>query len=101
MGEGDLPQSLCDRNQLPANAPSTHPDLHPGSAVAAVGRGHRPDPAERVGVGALGTVGGASPQPPPRGSAAADLPPDAVVGAGLRRTVVWNLCRNLRPTFTL
>ena len=49
------------------------------------------NPAQRVGVAALGTVGGASPRPPPSGSAPADLPSDAVVVATLRRTDVGNL----------
>ena len=102
VGQRDLPEPVCDRDQLSATAPGAPPHLYAGSAVAVVVRGGSVDPAQRVGVVALGTLGGAAPRPPPRRSATAHLPPDVVVVATLCRTVVGIVRRRIgRPTLIL
>ena len=54
MGSRDLPHAVWDREQLPATASGADSDLHPGSAAAFVVCGRGVDPAECLGVAALG-----------------------------------------------
>src|SRR5262249_2939825 len=87
VGQGNLPPALRHRNQLPADASGADKDQHAGPAVAAVVRGRGVDPAQRVGVAALG---GAVPVASGRsagGPGAAGLPRHAPVAATLRRSM--------------
>src|SRR6266545_96905 len=98
MGQGDLPPALRHRDQLPADAPGTHPHQYARPAVAAVVRGRGPDPAQRLGVAALGgavatTTGRPADRPGPT-----DLPRHAAVAAALRRSMARSEGRNPRTT---
>src|SRR5437763_13229004 len=56
VGAADLPGALRHRDELPADEPGTHPDLHARPAGAAVVRGPGVGAAQRVGLPALRRV---------------------------------------------
>ena len=68
VGEGDVPEPVRDRDELPAVAAGADPDVHARPAAAAAVRGGGVGAAQRVGVAALGGVGA-----PARGGRRVDL----------------------------
>src|SRR5207245_3965224 len=87
LGPGDLPPALRDRAPLPPAGAGAHPHQHTGPAVAAVVRGGGPDPAQRLGLAALGGAVLSAPGRPAGRLGTADLPWHAAVAATLRGTV--------------
>src|SRR5262245_12505304 len=82
LGKGGVSAAVRHRVDLSAVASGTDPDLDAGSGAAAVGRGDRPDLAERLGVVAPDGPGPAAARGPRDPVGPAPLPPDvAVVGA--------------------
>src|SRR5215470_14593441 len=87
VGAGDVPAAVRDRGQLPAVGAGAHPDEHARPAAAAVVCGGGPDPAQRVGLAALGGTFSAPPRRPADRLGPIDLPRHAAVAAALRRGV--------------
>src|SRR5207248_1673900 len=89
-----LPQPLCHRGQLPAVAAGADKDEHAGAVVATAVCRSGADPAQCVGVAALGGVG-----PPAPGGATPGSGPAAVPGhVTLAATPGRGSVRGVRPS---
>src|SRR4051812_39764462 len=101
MGVPDVSEALRDRDDLPAVAAGAHPDEHARSVVAVVVRGHRLDPAQRVGVAALGGVVGEATRLSQDPTGTADFPGHVglapACGRGTPRLLRSALHRTPRP----
>ena len=98
VGAADLPESLRDRDRLPADEPGAHPDEHARPAAAAVVRGRRLGPAQRVGLAALAGDRAAASRGPAAGPGRLELAEDVAVDSALGRGVVGGASRNHHRT---